>query len=602
MSYQIQLQQAFAALQNGQLAQAFQTAQLVLQNQPEQPDALHLLALVARQQQNHAAALMFFKRSLQAQPKQAVVWSNYANLLLLMQHLDEAEQAYQQALTLAADFADCWANAAALALRQHNIVLALERISTALKLQPASVRFLSIKADILKASAQLQQALAVYDEALAIAPDNFYCWHNKGALLRQLDKPAEALACFANIVTQGQHSPEYHFNRACAAADCGDYCLAESEWLAALALKPDYIDAHLSLNNFYWEHQKTAQFLQSFQKSLQQQPDSAPLVYHYASRLINSQQQEAAEQVLREGLQRLGPHPELLHALGAQYSKKGLLDQAQQLTRQALAQRPDHSRFRIDLANYLMQQGDYQQALTELAKAQQTEADNQEIWAYQGTCWRLLEDPRHHWLNDYQRLVQSFLLPAPQGYDNREHFLSELNTAVRALHTSRQQPLDQSVRGGTQTIGRLLAEPARAIQDFRLLLEQQIRQYLMTLPKDNTHPLLRRNQQQFQIVGSWSVRLQQAGYHSNHVHPQGWLSACTYLEVPPAITAKDEQRQGWLKLGETCLGLGAREQVARAICPEPGLVVLFPSYTWHGTYPFSGDGSRMTAPCDISPG
>lgn len=601
MSYLIQLQQAFALLQQGQLAQAFQLAQQVLQQQPNQPDALHLQALVARQQQNHSAALMLFQRSLSVKPTQPQVWSNYANLLLLMQRFDEAEQAYQQALKLAPDFADCWANAAALALKQENISLAQQRIQSALKLQSGSVRFLSIKADIHKAAGETAQALVTYDKALELAPDNFHCWHNKGSLLRQLDKPTEALACFNKIVAQGQHSPEYHFNRACAAADCGDHALAETEWLAALALKPDYIDAHLSLNNFYWEHQKTDKFLQSFQRSLQQQPDSAPLVYHYASRLINSQQQAAAEQVLQDGIRRLGPHPELLHALGTQYSKKGLLDQAQQLTRQALSQQPNHSRFRIDLANYLMQQGDYQQALTELAIAQQAEPDNQEIWAYLGTCWRLLDDPKHDWLNNYSQLVRAFLLPTPAGYDNREHFLAELNRAVKTLHTSKQQPLDQSVRGGTQTIGRLLAEPVAVIQDYRQVLEQQILHYLQSLPQDPTHPLLRRNQQKFQIVGSWSVRLQQAGFHSNHVHPQGWLSACTYLEVPPTVNEQDSERQGWLKLGETCLGLGDREQVAKAICPQPGMVVLFPSYSWHGTYPFSGTGSRMTAPCDISP-
>jgi len=601
MSYQKHLQQAIAAMQAGQLPQAAQAAQNVLQLQREQPDALHILALVARQQQNHAVALQLFQRSLAANGRQPVVWANYANLLMLLQHWEQAEQGYQQALKLAPNFADAWTNAAKLALQQQNLQLAQQRIQQALVLSPRSSKILIQQAEILTAAGQLHQAIKSYDLALAIEPANFHCWHNKGVLFRQLNQPAQALQCFDKITEQGQHSPEYLFNRACAAAEQGDFLQAERYWLAAIALKPDYIDAHISLNNYYWEHQKLPQFLQSFQSSLQQQPKSVPLVYQYASRLIQSGQQEAAEQALRDGLTRIGPHAELLHALGVQLSKQGNLTEAQQLTRQALQQQPNHSRFRIDLANYLMREADYTQALAELALAQQIEPENQEIWAYQGTCWRLTCDPKAEWLHDYARLVREIELGAPKNYDNPQHFLAELNQAVAALHVSRQQPLDQSVRGGTQTIGSLLHQPNPVIQDFNQLLQHHIGQYLASLPRDTTHPLLRRNQQQFQIVGSWSVRLQQAGFHTNHVHPQGWLSACTYLDVPQSIRQDDPNRAGWLKLGETSLGLGEREQVAKAVCPKPGLLVLFPSYTWHGTYPFSGGGHRMTAPCDIAP-
>ena len=38
------------------------------------------------------------------------------------------------------------------------------------------------------------------------------------------------------------------------------------------------------------------------------------------------------------------------------------------------------------------------------------------------------------------------------------------------------------------------------------------------------------------------------------------------------------------------------------IKPEPGLLVLFPSYMWHGTVPFSGEETRLTMAFDIVPG
>jgi len=35
--------------------------------------------------------------------------------------------------------------------------------------------------------------------------------------------------------------------------------------------------------------------------------------------------------------------------------------------------------------------------------------------------------------------------------------------------------------------------------------------------------------------------------------------------------------------------------------PQPGLLVLFPSYMWHGTVPFSGTQTRLTIAFDIVP-
>ena len=63
----------------------------------------------------------------------------------------------------------------------------------------------------------------------------------------------------------------------------------------------------------------------------------------------------------------------------------------------------------------------------------------------------------------------------------------------------------------------------------------------------------------------------------------------------------DSTEDGWIKFGETSLGLGAREYVARTIKPKEGACVFFPSFFWHGTNSFSAVESRLTIPLDIEP-
>ena len=615
------LQAAVSAFSQGQQARATQLALQTLQLLPEQPDALHLLALCARHQNNTELALQYFKRSLQAGPSQSAVWSNYGNLLQQLDQLEGAEQAYQQALRLAPHQADSWLNAGLLALRQQQPQLAQDRLQKAVQLRPEDPRAYAPLASSLAQLEQVGAALQLLEQALLRWPGQTQLLWQKAQLLREKQQPAAAADIIRQLLAASPEQAELYFMAGCLQHDLGNDAGAEAALLAAIRLQPLHIGAHEALNQLYWQQQDLTQFLQLTRQTLASNPQALNLRYALAALLIQSGDNAAASHLLQDGIALHGRQADLLHALGVQLAKQGDLTAAAALTAEALQQQmPPAFRVRalIDAANYAIRQQQLAQAELLLQQAREISPHDQEIWAYLGTCWRLQGDAKNHWLNNYPLLIDARPLPTPAGYQNLAEFLAVLNPVIRRLHTSTRQPLDQSVRGGTQTLGRLLAEPDPVIQQFRVVLEQRIHEYLQRLPADTQHPLLSRNSGKFRFSGSWSVRLGNDGFHTNHVHPQGWLSACTYLELPDCIRPDDPQRQGWLKLGETSLELGLQEQVAQAICPTPGLVVLFPSFVWHGTYPFhseagpfhrearplqteAGNSYRMTAPCDIMP-
>ena len=134
----------------------------------------------------------------------------------------------------------------------------------------------------------------------------------------------------------------------------------------------------------------------------------------------------------------------------------------------------------------------------------------------------------------------------------------------------------------------------------RGMIEQAVRDYVAALPDDAAHPFLGRKAERFRFSGSWSVRLREQGFHLNHVHAAGWISSCYYVGLPAGI-GDDGGRDGWLTFGETGLALGARERIGEMVRPEVGKLVLFPSYFYHGTVPFSGDGYRTTIAFDVVP-
>jgi hypothetical protein len=96
------------------------------------------------------------------------------------------------------------------------------------------------------------------------------------------------------------------------------------------------------------------------------------------------------------------------------------------------------------------------------------------------------------------------------------------------------------------------------------------------------------------------VRLRNAGYHTSHVHPRGWISSACYIQLPDGMRSAPTA-EGTLSFGSpgmlTTPPLGAELSVR----PEVGQLVLFPSYFWHGTVPFQGHQPRLTVAFDVVP-
>lgn len=218
-----------------------------------------------------------------------------------------------------------------------------------------------------------------------------------------------------------------------------------------------------------------------------------------------------------------------------------------------------------------------------------------EIWPYAATAWRLARDPRSEWLEGDPGLVGVTDLTAALPP------LDVLADTLRSLHRAKGEYLDQSVRGGTQTDGPLFCRIDPVIRKLRGAVAEAVERYVAQLPaQDPRHPLLQhRRDRRVRFSGSWSVRLRSGGRHSNHVHPQGWISSALYVALPQRTPA-DPDDAGWLTLGAPDENLRVAVGPSRKVEPKAAKLVLFPSWMWHGTIPFA-EGERLTVAFDVKP-
>lgn len=597
---------ALAIYQRGDVRTAKSRLADLLARDPLQADAQHLSALIARQEGRWLDALQHFEWSLKSNASQPIVLSNFGNLLRDLRRDQEAEDRYRAAIELMPTLVEAWYHRGILAADRYQLTLAIDCLSKAIQLKPEARSYIALGRVLLsKTPLTAEDIQAAIDSALTMrghfaADARSYALEARGLIAAGRIEIAEKL--LRESATEVGDPAALEYELALLYLDQNRVEEARVALETAVSLRPDFIEAHRALNHMLWERREDG-FLNSYHVALRKQPNNAPLYHNLAAAYISSGSEAEATRTLEFAVERLGRDPFLLHGLGVQAAKHGNLGIAGEFYDEALRVVPDSVRFLVDRAALSLQLGDYEEARAPLERASRIAPHHQEVWGYLGLLWRLMGDSRYEWLYDYDLLLREFELPTPAGFNSSLEFMTGLAEILKNKHVSRQQPLDQSVRHGTQTIGVLLDDPDPLIQALRRSLTDVVEDYLRSLPYDEGHPFLqrlRRDVRSWRFSGSWSVSLGSQGYHTNHVHPFGWLSCCLYVAVPESIQSSGD-RAGWIRFGETSLQLGDRESVARTIAPHAGRGVFFPSYFWHGTYPFTSTQRRITVPFDIDP-
>lgn len=589
------LGQAMQLARSGRLDEAQSLLQRVLANAPRHPDALQLLGLIARQRGDQAAAVQLFRRSLEAEPHQPHVLNNLGNALAAISDHAGAAQAYRQAIALQPDYADAQINLALALISSGAPSDAAMLLAPLLRAQPMLARAWAVLGQSHAASGDQIQAIHAYRSALQLKPDHPPWLHNLAVALRLAGRADEAMPLLDRCASQSPDDPRIHYNRGHCLQDLSRVDEAADAYRRAIGLAPTDADMHDSLSRLLWQQGDGAGHLRSYHEALARFPDHAGLLAALAARLTLSGQAQEAAALLSGPASRGMGGADIRYRLGQACWSAQDPERAFAAFDAALAIDPHHAPTLRESARCLIIADQPEPAAQRIARALSIDAADQQALALQGLCWRLEGDPRAQWLLDPALIGTAQLIPKP---GDRQDFNAELDAALGRLHTSRSAPLEQTLRGGTQTTDDLFARDLPEIVAVRGMILKAAERYIAALPDDRSHPFLARRSTGFAFSGSWSVRLSSGGHHSNHIHPEGWISAVYYVAVPDAVS---DGRSGWLKFGETGLHLGAREQIARMVRPETGLLVLFPSYFYHGTEPFCDAQHRTTIAFDIVP-
>ncbi|MBP9218117.1 MAG: tetratricopeptide repeat protein [Sterolibacterium sp.] len=235
------LAQAQACQQNGQLAQAVQLLKGILQQEPEQAEALYQLGVLAHELEQTEQALEYLSRAVRSAPENFQYQASLGVVRYRQGDLAGARQSFEQALHLCPEVAQCHHDLAVVLTKQGEVAAAVEHYRTADRLQPG-------QADTCR---------------------------NLGVLLEGQGQRDEAIECFQRALVANPQYAEVHYFLAVALGKQGERLAAIRSHLRAIACKPDYSEANNDLGVLLVEQGMPEDARKAFERALAAQPDNA---------------------------------------------------------------------------------------------------------------------------------------------------------------------------------------------------------------------------------------------------------------------------------------------------------------------------------------
>ena len=240
------LAEAARFLQAGLAGDAERLCQMVLEREPQHPDALNLGGVAAFQTGNVQAALGLLRKAVEQRPEFVDAHNNLGNVQKAIGELREAEASYKRAIAIHSEYADA----------HFNLGIVLEAMG-----RPA-------------------EAETAYRDALYSRPDFLPACHNLGGALKSLGRFQEAIEMYQHVLAIEPRNVDALNNLGTVHYETGALETAEATYRQALEIASTHADAHYNLGVVLQELGRLDEAVAAYEQAVRNRP-------HYAEGFVN---------------------------------------------------------------------------------------------------------------------------------------------------------------------------------------------------------------------------------------------------------------------------------------------------------------------------
>jgi tetratricopeptide (TPR) repeat protein len=503
---------------------------------------------------------------VQAQTKIKALLKHYPNELSLWNMLGFCQQAqgdYKSAITsfktmLMVDnkIAEVYFNLGVLYSQINNTALAIEHYRKTLQLKPGFTMAHFNLAIIFQAQGQLTNATLHYQQALAMQPNFVEALANLGTVLQLQGQLQSARQCYQQALHY-RNDAQGQFNLGTVLHDLGEHDQAILAFRAALQLNVEFADAWNNLGETLRDKGEMDETVRCYQQALQLQPQ----------------------------------HDRALYNLGEFYCLADKLLEA--IPYFETSQFAD-AKERVLQCYYKTRQFDtFKQKFAELSH---TQAHNSILLGTLST----------HYATNFKQQNEYSFCDSPMDYvvHTRIDELAEDHSVLlnQLLHDIQHLAIAERKQGrlyyGIQSAGNLLYRSEASFQQLAALIKSKVLEYKNHFANSNSQ-IIKQFPETLEFSSSWYLRMKKGGYLTSHIHEEGWISGCVYLQLPD----KNHAHEGSFEYGTDGDDYPRLHDdfPCQIVDQQVGDLVLFPSSLFHRTLPFHSDQQRVCVAFDIKP-
>jgi tetratricopeptide (TPR) repeat protein len=242
-SIQAELTQAIQLHRQGRLQQASALYQRVLQQAPQNAQALHLFGILAAQTRQFERAVERILKAIAVDDKNPDFFVSLGNAYKEQGNLDQALQSYQSAIYLNPAYAQAHSSLGVVLQLQNKMDEALANFDQAIALQPNNVEALSNRAAALHVLGQYEQALGSAEKAIGLLPNFAPAHFNRANVLLSMGRFAQGVESCNRVLELAPQHVAAHFSKAFALMELQQPHAALTAYEQVTALDPSHVAA-----------------------------------------------------------------------------------------------------------------------------------------------------------------------------------------------------------------------------------------------------------------------------------------------------------------------------------------------------------------------
>jgi FkbM family methyltransferase len=272
---------------SGRLKEAEAIYRQIIDKHPDQPDALHLLGVVAYQMNDPDTAISLITKASSIRNNSPEYNCNLGNAFRLKGDYQKAAECYREAIRLNSDYAEAYNNLGATLRNTEQPKEALDAYNQALRINPAYASAHCNLGNLYRDLGDPENAIIHYRKSADLQPGDADAFKGLGETFLELGRTDDAAECLKHANELRPGSIPILFSLAGIFQRMRDYGKAAEFYRKVLDMDPDNADAWNNLGTALIESGSTEEGVLSLHRGAELNPDSPEVYYNIGKGLEN---------------------------------------------------------------------------------------------------------------------------------------------------------------------------------------------------------------------------------------------------------------------------------------------------------------------------